>query len=74
MGRWDITDKIFMKAIIRVFCFVIVAVGVMVTLHSCSPDEIDAFADGYRTGYEGASSFYYDNIENQNIENVEVLE
>lgn len=36
----------------------IVAVGIMVTLHSCTPDEIDAFADGYRTGYEGSSSCF----------------
>lgn len=62
-----------MKAILRVFCFLIVAVGVMVTFHSCSPDEIDAFADGYRAGYEGSSIFYYDNVEDQNLENAETL-
>lgn len=73
MGRWDITDKMFMKQVVRFFSFLIVAVGVMITLHSCSPDEIDAFADGYRAGYEGASSFYYDNVEDQNLENAETL-
>lgn len=28
---------------------------------ACEPDDLDAFADGYRDGYEAASgSYYYD--------------
>ncbi len=34
---------------------------------SCSPEEVEAFSDGYREGYEWGSSFYVSECDTINI-------
>ncbi|MBQ7734575.1 MAG: hypothetical protein IJT61_01395 [Bacteroidales bacterium] len=41
--------------------FVFLSVILTLSFVACEPDDLDAFADGYRDGYEAASgSYYYD--------------
>lgn len=42
-----------MKKYFRLFAAVIMAASVCTIMTSCDPDEIDAFAKGYRDGYYG---------------------
>jgi len=42
-----------MKNLVKFFAATIVLGGVAVLASSCDPDEVDAFADGYRKGYYG---------------------
>ena len=40
-------------------CFVFLGVILTLSFLACEPDELDAFADCYRDGYEAASGTYY---------------
>ena len=45
--------KKFFPYLKRFVLLCIAVSGVAVTVSSCDPDDIDAFADGYRQGYYG---------------------
>ena len=47
----------------RLFIAIIATGAVCLTMASCDPDVVDAFADGYRDGYYGSRAEAANNIE-----------